>query len=164
MRGNSADTARHVMCPSPNKRVSITFFRVRPDSNQSLSPPTTSTAPLNGAMTLWQPGMFSPYSMTNGAITPNGYDPMDMVPKWGIVRAPMVMLASPVRPMVVNQRRASRGGSGTGVFLPWTVGSRKPSKHLPPRAQKGRFLALPSPSETLATESALEPGISVDGK
>nr|POE46467.1 hypothetical protein CFP56_59017 [Quercus suber] len=37
MRGNSADMARHVMCPSPNKRTSITLFRVQsmPVPNQS---------------------------------------------------------------------------------------------------------------------------------
>ncbi|KAL5796783.1 hypothetical protein ACOSQ2_001603 [Xanthoceras sorbifolium] len=152
MRGNSADTARHVMCPSPNKRISITFFRVRPDSNQSQSPPTTPTSPLNGAMTLWQPSISSPYPVPNGA--PNSYEAMDVMPKWGVLRAPVVMLA-PVRPMVLNPRRMPRGG--TGVFLPWTVGSRKPSKHLPPRAQKGRLLTLPSPVETLVEETASEP-------
>ncbi|KAH7577489.1 hypothetical protein JRO89_XS01G0257800 [Xanthoceras sorbifolium] len=158
MRGNSADTARHVMCPSPNKRISITFFRVRPDSNQSQSPPTTPTSPLNGAMTLWQPSISSPYPVPNGA--PNSYEAMDVMPKWGVLRAPVVMLA-PVRPMVLNPRRMPRGG--TGVFLPWTVGSRKPSKHLPPRAQKGRLLTLPSPVETLVEETASEPGINIEG-
>lgn len=153
MRGNSADTARHVMCPSPNRRISITFFRVRPDSNQSQSPPTTPTSPLNGAMTLWQPGITSPYPVAAGA--PNGYEAMDVMPKWGVLRAPVVMLA-PVRPMVMNPRRMPRGG--TGVFLPWTVGSRKPSKHLPPRAQKGRFLALPPAVETVVADSASELG------
>ncbi|KAK1560940.1 hypothetical protein Q3G72_032561 [Acer saccharum] len=159
MRGNSADTARHVMCPSPNKRISITFFRVRPDSNQSHSPPTTPTSPLNGAMTLWQPGMTSPYPVPNGA--PNGYEAMDVMPNWGVLRAPVVMLA-PVRPMVLSPRRMPSGG-GTGVFLPWSAGSRKHSKHLPPRAQKGRLLTLPSPVETLVAETASEPGINVEG-
>ncbi|KAJ0112914.1 hypothetical protein Patl1_01162 [Pistacia atlantica] len=153
MRGNSADTARHVMCPSPNRRISITFFRVRPDSNQSQSPPTTPTGPLNGAMTLWQPGITSPYPVATGA--PNGYEAMDVMPKWGALRSPLVMLA-PVRPMVMSPRRIPRGG--TGVFLPWTVGSRKPSKHLPPRAQKGRVLALPPAVETVVADSASEPG------
>ncbi|KAJ0051842.1 hypothetical protein Pint_01128 [Pistacia integerrima] len=153
MRGNSADTARHVMCPSPNRRISITFFRVRPDSNQSQSPPTTPTGPLNGAMTLWQPGIASPYPVATGA--PNGYEAMDVMPKWGALRSPVVMLA-PVRPMVMSPRRIPRGG--TGVFLPWTVGSRKPSKHLPPRAQKGRFLASHPAVETVVADSASEAG------
>lgn len=156
MRGNSADTARHVMCPSPNKRISITFFRVRPESNQSQSPPTTPTGTMNGAMALWQPGVPSPYSVPNGA--PSGYEAMDMTPKWGVLRAPVVMLA-PVRPMALSPGRMPHGG--TGVFLPWAVGSRKPAKHLPPRAQKGRFLALPS---SVVAESAPEPAVSVEAK
>lgn len=153
MRGNSADTARHVMCPSPNRRISITFFRVRPDSNQSQSPPTTPTSPLNGAMTVWQPGIASPCPVANGASS--GYEAMDAMPKWGVLHAPLVMLA-PVRPMLMSPRRMPHGG--TGVFLPWTVGSRKPSKHLPPRAQKGRFLSLPHAVETAVADSTSEPG------
>lgn len=156
MRGNSADMARHVMCPSPNNRIIITFFRVRPESNQCQSP---SSPNATGAMTVWQPGVPSPYAMSNGAL--NGYESMDMMPKWGVLRAPVVMLA-PVRPMVLSPRRMQRGG--TGVFLPWTVGSKKPAKHLPPRAQKGRLLALPSPAETHVVESTSEPGISGDAK
>ena len=153
MRGNSADMARHVMCPSPNKRTSITLFRVRPESNQCQSPTSPS---MTGTMTLWQPGVPSPYAVPNGAL--NGYETTDMMSRWGVVRAPVVMLA-PVRPMVLSPRRLPQGG--TGVFLPWTVGSRKPAKHLPPRAQKGRLLALPPPVETHVAESASEPGISV---
>lgn len=149
MRGNSADMSRHVMCPSPNRRVSITFFRVRVDSNQFQSPQSPTN---NGAMTLWQPGMVSPYTMPDGA-APNGYEAMDVMPKWGVLRAPVVMVA-PVRPMVLSPQKVPQ--SGTGVFLPWTMGSRKPAKHLPPRAQKGRLMALPSPAE-----SSSEPGISV---
>ncbi|KAJ8748344.1 hypothetical protein K2173_002981 [Erythroxylum novogranatense] len=153
MRGNSADMARHVMCSSANKRVSITFFRVRPDSNQGQSPPTSP-------MALWQPGIASPYVVPNGAF--NGYDTVDTMSKWGVVHtSPMVMLAS-VRPVVLSPKRMPRGG--TGVFLPWTVGSRRPAKHLPPRAQKGRLLALPSPVQTHVTESISETGITIEGK
>ncbi|GAU17850.1 hypothetical protein TSUD_329760 [Trifolium subterraneum] len=74
MRGNSADMARHVMCPSPNKRVSITFFRGREDSyqGQSTNPPTTTSV-----MTLWQPDTASPFALPNGA--PSGYEAMDMM-------------------------------------------------------------------------------------
>ncbi|KAL6214754.1 hypothetical protein ACLB2K_014186 [Fragaria x ananassa] len=154
MRGNSADMARHVMCPSPNKRTSITFFRVRVDSNQYQSSPQSPTQ--NGAMTVWQPGVMSPFAAPDGA--PNGYEAMDVMPKWGVLRAPVVMLA-PVRPVVLSPRKLPQ--SGTGVFLPWTVGSRKPAKHLPPRAQKGRLMALPSPAETHVVESTSEPGITV---
>ncbi|KAK8485767.1 hypothetical protein V6N11_037038 [Hibiscus sabdariffa] len=153
MRGNSSDTARHVMCPSQNKRVSITFFRVRPDTNQGQSPPTT---PQSGAMTLWQPSVPGTYPMSNGAL--NGYETLDTMPKWGVLHAPVVMLA-PVRPVVVSPKKLPSGG--TGVFLPWTVGSKKHTKQLPPRAQKGRMLALPSPVET--PEYTSEPGINVEG-
>ncbi|XP_057965640.1 RNA demethylase ALKBH10B [Malania oleifera] len=153
LRGNSADMARHVMCPSPIKRVSITFFRVRPESNQSRSP---TTPPLTTAMTVWQPGVPNPQTMPNGVA--NGYETMDLIPKWGVLRAPVVMLA-PMRPMVLSPRRIPHGG--TGVFLPWTVGSRKPAKHLPPRAQKGRFLALPPPVETRVAEPTSDSSISV---
>nr|GMD18572.1 RNA demethylase ALKBH10B-like [Ipomoea batatas] len=94
------------------------------------------------AMTLWQPGIPSPY-----APPPNGtpdYRTMDIIPRT-VIRPPVVMLA-PVHPVVLTPRKIPRGG--TGVFLPWTVRSRKHVKHLPPRAQKRRFLALPSPDET----------------
>ncbi|KAJ1433030.1 Alpha-ketoglutarate-dependent dioxygenase AlkB-like superfamily [Sesbania bispinosa] len=125
MRGNSADMARHVMCPSPNRRVSITFFKVKPDSNQCQSPTPTMTT----AMTLWQPSIASPLALPNGALS--GYEAMDMMPKWGILGTPMVMLA-PMRPMALNTRKLPRGG--TGVFLPWKGSARKQTRHLPPRA------------------------------
>ncbi|XP_057508475.1 RNA demethylase ALKBH10B-like [Actinidia eriantha] len=147
MRGNSSDMARHVMCPSPNKRVSITFFRVRPDTNENNS---STIPPLTRAMTLWQPGVPNPYPIPDEPL--NGYEAMDVIPKWGVLRAPLLMLA-PIRPMVLSHRRGVPHG-GTGVFLPWTVRSRKPAKHLPPRAQKGRFLPLPSPVETHVSEPA----------
>ncbi|TKY62489.1 oxidoreductase protein [Spatholobus suberectus] len=155
MRGNSADMARHVMCPSPNRRVSITFFRVRPDSNQCQSP----TPAMTTAMTLWQPGIASPFTLPNGALS--GYEAMDMMPKWGMVSAPMVML-TPMRPVAVNTSKLPRGG--TGVFLPWKGASRKHARHLPPRAQKGRLMALPSPVESHFGESTSEPNIAVEGQ
>ncbi|KAK9750242.1 hypothetical protein RND81_02G181800 [Saponaria officinalis] len=119
MRNNSADVARHVMCASPTKRVSITLIRIRPDQFHTQHPTLQP-------MTLWQPaGMPGPQTLQNGP-------PVDAFPKWGVVRAPLVMLA-PVRPMAVTPRRMPHGG--TGVFLPWTVGLRKPARHLPPCAQ-----------------------------
>ncbi|VVB03684.1 unnamed protein product [Arabis nemorensis] len=109
MRGNSADMARHVMCPSPNKRVAITFFKLKQDSGKVQPPPTTNP------VTLWRPG--TPY---------------------GMVRAPLVMLAPPPK----------RLDAGTGVFLPWTPPvSRKPAKHLPPRVQRLRLLSSKSMAE-----------------
>ncbi|KAH1261540.1 hypothetical protein GmHk_02G004378 [Glycine max] len=158
MRGNSADMARHVMCPSPNRRVSITFFRVRPDSNQCQTPtPTTMTS----AMTMWQPGIAaSPYALPNSALTSYEGMDMNMMPKWGMLHAPMVML-TPMRPVALNPRKLA--GGGTGVFLPWNVPSRKPAKHLPPRAQKGRLLTLPSSVEPQMGESTSEPSICVEG-
>ncbi|KAG6575886.1 RNA demethylase ALKBH10B, partial [Cucurbita argyrosperma subsp. sororia] len=154
MRGNSADVARHVICASPNKRVTITFFRVRPDYDQCQSP---TPQQMSNAVTLWQPGVAGTCTLPNGATY--GYEAMEVMPKWGILHAPVVMLA-PVRPMVMSPGRSQR--DGTGVFLPWAVNSRKPAKHLPPRARKGRFLALPSPVETRRPDSSYEqPGISV---
>ncbi|KAF3680614.1 hypothetical protein T459_08410 [Capsicum annuum] len=155
MRGNSSDMARHAMCSSANKRVTITFFKVRTEMENNFS----EAAPLTRAMTLWQPGVPTQYATANGRH--NGYEPMDVSPKWGVVRAPMVMLA-PVRPVVMSPRRAPRGG--TGVFLPWNGGSRKPAKHLPPRAQRGRFLALPPPGDSPKSETASEPSLDLDGK
>ncbi|KAG6431892.1 hypothetical protein SASPL_103463 [Salvia splendens] len=138
MRGNSSDTARHVMCSSPNKRVSITFFRVRAEVDHASSKTTTSSK----AMTLWQPGV----------PVPNSYGPVNMMPKWGLIRSPMVVLAAaPMRPVIVNPRKIQRGG--TGVFLPWNGGSRKHAKHLPPRAQGGRFLSLPPPADANKPEN-----------
>ncbi|KAL9239213.1 hypothetical protein vseg_013553 [Gypsophila vaccaria] len=147
MRNNSADVARHVMCASSTRRVSITLIRIRPDHLRHQHP--TPMAPLNQAMTLWQPAVMpDPQTLQNGS-------PVEAFPKWGVVQAPLVMLA-PVHPVPVSPRRMPRGG--TGVFLPWTVGSRKPARHLPPRAQKGRFYAL-SHNEGHVSDTMSDPGV-----
>uniref|UniRef100_M8BDY3 Uncharacterized protein n=1 Tax=Aegilops tauschii TaxID=37682 RepID=M8BDY3_AEGTA len=157
MRGNSADMARHVVCPSSNRRVSITFVRVRPSTPVDLSPLPSPTK----AMTLWQPpptaataGMQNPPHGSNGAII--GYCPAPqamLAPAWGMAvrAAPVMMVAAPARPMVMApssniNKRMGRGG--TGVFLPWTVGPKRYNKHLPPRIQKRRFSAMMSPIES----------------
>nr|GMD71031.1 RNA demethylase ALKBH10B-like [Ipomoea batatas] len=144
MRGNSADTARHAMCSSPNKRVSVTFFKVRAAQiENSLS----AVPPFTRAMTLWKPGVPS---------APNGNTGYETMPKWGVLRAPLVMLA-PVRPIVLRPRKVPR--AGTGVFFPWKVGSKKPIKQLPPRAQKARLLAgtaLASPGKTHTPDEDLD--------
>ncbi|CAH8338393.1 unnamed protein product [Eruca vesicaria subsp. sativa] len=157
MRGNSADMARHVMCPSQTKRVSITFFRVRPEINHN--------SPHNdGVMTMWQQQPCH-YPMTP---TPylNGYDhSLEMMPKLGVLRPPMVLMAPPpVQPMVLPSPNVMGTGNGTGVFLPWaSTSSRKHVKHLPPRAQKKRLLPLPPAASSPAGESTSEPVISVGG-
>ncbi|CAM0955594.1 unnamed protein product [Alopecurus aequalis] len=152
MRGNSADMARHVVCPSSNRRVSITFVRVRPSTPVDLSPLPSPTK----SMTLWQPpptaasaGMQKPH---HGGIMGYGPAPQGMIaPAWGMaVRAAPVMMVAPARPMVMApssniNKRMGRGG--TGVFLPWTVGPKRYNKHLPPRIQKRRFSAMMSPIE-----------------
>ncbi|XP_060178269.1 RNA demethylase ALKBH10B-like [Lycium barbarum] len=150
MRGNSADMARHALCSSASKRVAITFFKVRTEMNSSVS---DQIPPLTKAMTLWQPGVPTRYSTPNGAA--NGYKIMNVTPKWSFLRAPEVMLA-PVHPMVLSPRRIPNGG--TGVFLPL---SRKPAKHLPPRAQKRRFLELPSPGNSPKSVSSSEASMEV---
>nr|CAB3465295.1 unnamed protein product [Digitaria exilis] len=164
MRGNSADMARHVVCPSSNRRVSITFARVRPSTPMDLSPLPSPTK----AMTPWQPqpGAAAPTCMAQkapvngGAII--GYAPAPQAvlapTAWGMaVRAPVMMVAAaPARPMVMASSGAGAAGgnvgkrmgrSGTGVFLPWTVGPKRYNKHLPPRIQKRRFSAMMSPIE-----------------
>ncbi|XP_071738271.1 RNA demethylase ALKBH10B-like [Rutidosis leptorrhynchoides] len=137
MRGNSADMARHAMCQSPTKRISVTFFKVRMDSNLKNSSAT-------GAITVWQPSVPTPYPSNR---IPNGtvkrYDSLNAVSKWGVFGAPQLLMLPPVRPMVLTPRRLPCGG--TGVFLPWSGGSRKPAKNIPPRAQRERLLTLPPP-------------------
>ncbi|XP_047325900.1 RNA demethylase ALKBH10B [Impatiens glandulifera] len=151
MRGNSSEVARHVMCPSPDKRVTLTFFRVRPDSSQNnlVCSPQTMTS------SVWP----SP-----GYGVPNGYEETDMIPKWGVLRAPVVMLA-PVGPMVINPKKMLPRG-GTGVFLPWSMRPRKPAKHLPPRAQKNRLLSLPPtpPPPPAAAAAAASVAVAEDEK
>ncbi|CAM8894451.1 unnamed protein product [Rhodiola kirilowii] len=144
MRGNSADTAAHAMCPSPTKRVVITFFRVRSETN-----PNSAMAPQSDtAMTLWQPGTPTTlYPMPNGGT--NGYTTVDSMPKWGVLPHPMVML-TPAPSMLLNARRIQQGG--TGVFLPCNANSRRHTKHLPPRAQRNRLLALTASPETQGAE------------
>ncbi|XP_039801066.1 RNA demethylase ALKBH10B-like isoform X1 [Panicum virgatum] len=167
MRGNSADMARHVVCPSSNRRVSITFARVRPSTPVDLSPLPSPTK----AMTPWQPqpaaaaqvaapACLAQKAPVSGAII--GYAPAPQAvlapAAWGMaVRAPVMMVAAaPARPMVMASSGAGGGGgnvgkrmgrSGTGVFLPWTVGPKRYNKHLPPRIQKRRFSATMSPIE-----------------
>ncbi|KAK3138822.1 hypothetical protein QOZ80_5AG0373820 [Eleusine coracana subsp. coracana] len=159
MRGNSADMARHVVCPSSNRRVSITFARVRPSTPVDLSPLSSPTK----AMAPWQP---RPAAATvgvtqkppsSGAIIGYAPAPQAMLAPaaWGMaVRAPVMMVAAaPARPMVMassgNGGNVGKrmGRSGTGVFLPWTVGPKRYNKHLPPRIQKRRFSTMMSPIE-----------------
>lgn len=141
MRGNSADMARHVICPSPNKRVIITFLKVRPAANQ-VDPSSSPTSQQSKAITLWQP----PQPAKTPETGPITYGPRAMVPAWGpSLRAPVFMLA-PTRPIVMSQgKRVGRGG--TGVFLPWTVGPKRYTKNLPPRFQRRRLQSLPAPQE-----------------
>uniref|UniRef100_A0A0D9WGB3 Fe2OG dioxygenase domain-containing protein n=1 Tax=Leersia perrieri TaxID=77586 RepID=A0A0D9WGB3_9ORYZ len=167
MRGNSADMARHVVCPSSNRRVSITFVRVRPSTPVDLSPLPSPTK----AMTVWQPQSPQQHQhqqpipvqqkpvQHGGAII--GYSPAPqavLAPAWGMAvrAAPVMMVAAPapVRPIVMAPAGGGCGGgnkrmsrSGTGVFLPWTVGPKRYNKHLPPRIQKRRFSAMMSPIE-----------------
>ncbi|KAG0501132.1 hypothetical protein HPP92_001204 [Vanilla planifolia] len=128
MRGNSADMARHAICPSQNKRVSITFLKVR--ASPSHIEPSSPTSQQSKAITLWQPP--PPIKLPDsGSIA---YGPHSLVP--------VVMLATGRQTMFMGQgRRAGRGG--TGVFLPWAVGPKRYAKHLPPRIQKRRLLSLP---------------------
>lgn len=152
MRGNSADMARHVMCPSLSKRISITFFKVQTGEN------VKNSSPLNRSLT-WPPGIPNGYSVPNG--TYNGYEAMDVISNCSVLGNPMVMFA-PMRPMGVSPKRIPRGG--TGVFLPWTIGSKKPEKHLPPSPQRGRFFELPSPVETHNTGANSDANMSIEGR
>ncbi|KAL0746344.1 hypothetical protein Bca101_028346 [Brassica carinata] len=160
MRGNSADMARHVMCPSQTKRVSITFFRVRPEINNHNSPHN------DGVMTMWQQQQ-QPchYPM---APTPYYDHSLEMMPKLGVLPPMVIMAPPPVQPMVLSSPSVMGTGNGTGVFLPWaSASSRKHVKHLPPRAQKKRLLPPPPPPPAAASspagESTSEPVISVGG-
>ncbi|XP_071717784.1 RNA demethylase ALKBH10B-like [Rutidosis leptorrhynchoides] len=154
MRGNSADMARHVMCQSPTKRISVTFFKVRIDTYDKNPPKDQMTS----AMTVWQPGVPTPMITPNGTLEP--YESFHILPKWAApIRAPQLLMLAPVRTMAMTPRRLPRGG--TGVFLPWNGGSRKPTKHLPPRAQRGRLLALPASTEPHKMDRTPDSGISV---
>ncbi|KAL5995829.1 hypothetical protein ACLOJK_025900 [Asimina triloba] len=156
MRGNSADVARHVMCPSSKKRVSITFSKVQPATNQAPQQQQQPVVPpLSKAVTLWHQGGPQPVKVPGGAL---GYKAMEMVPKWGVIRAPLLMLAPP-RPIVMAPKRIPRGG--TGVFLPWTIGSKKSMKHLPPRVQRGRLPSLHLPMDGQAVEPAPDPVVTM---
>lgn len=141
MRGHNADIARHVVCASPNRRIIITFVKVRTATHHADSPTSLQA---NTALTLWQPG--NPTSMqeappTSGAIA---YGPQAMVPTaWGLaLRAPVVMLAPP-RAVAMSATNKKVPCNGTGVFLPWLVRSKKHTKHLPPRIQKRRLPSFP---------------------
>ncbi|KAF3553475.1 hypothetical protein F2Q69_00010201 [Brassica cretica] len=112
MRGNSANMARHVMCPSLNKRVAITFFKLKPDSSCKAQPPLTMNH-----VTLWRQGTPSP----------------PVLNPFSMVRAPLVMLAP-------APKRLDAGTGVFLPWTPPPV-SRKPTKHLPPRVQRLRLLS-----------------------
>ncbi|KAK1278921.1 hypothetical protein QJS04_geneDACA003314 [Acorus gramineus] len=173
MRGNSADMARHVICPSSNRRVAVTFVRVRPSSAIAISQPEAPLA--SGAMTVWQPPppgrmMMIPYKMPNmNSLSYFGAQPMDVVPGWGPTSTMFMLPPTMTRPIIMggSTKKVSERG-GTGVFLPWAVNppNKKYTKHLPPRIQRGRqqqkhnhkhhhyhhqmLPTLPSPSEAAA--------------
>jgi len=84
---------------------------------------------------------------------------MDMMPKWGLFGAPVVML-TPMHPMTMNPSNLPCGG--TGVFLPWKGQPKKQPRYLPPRAHKGRVMTLPSPVESHKEDSTTEPTITVE--
>lgn len=159
MRGNSADMARHVMCPSSNKRITLTFFKVRslPATDSALQP--ANIQPLTKALALWQPGRPYPYKLPSEAF---GYQAVSAVPKWGFIgAAPIVMLApAPQAPITATAKRTVCHGGGTGVFLPWSVGSRKPAKQVPPRIQRVRL--LPPSSSSINSEPAQSPSGDLD--
>lgn len=150
MRNNSADTARHAMCASPTRRVTITFSRVRPNTihNHHSAPLSPFAQPMTLAQ--WQPaGILSSPAIQSGA-------PCDVIP---VIHAPLVMVAPfGVSPMVTSPRNITGSEAGTGVFLPWAVGSRRPTKHLPPRSYKGRFLA-PPPIQTQVSDTMSDPDV-----
>ncbi|RWW35515.1 hypothetical protein BHE74_00059545 [Ensete ventricosum] len=155
MRGNSADMARHVVCASPNRRVIITFVKVRHAA--ALRPPAAAASPTalqpTKAMTVWQPGTPPQTTTIPQKVATAGviaWPHHRVIPAaWGLglaLHSPVVMVA-PRRAMVVGPGKKAAPRNGTGVFLPWTVGPKKHTKHLPPRFQKGR---LPSPLEVQA--------------
>ncbi|RWW63889.1 hypothetical protein BHE74_00028919 [Ensete ventricosum] len=142
MRGNSADMARHVVCASPNRRIIITFVKVRAAGHPADSP--TALQQPSKTMALWQPAQ----KVATAGIIACG--PHAMIPAaWGLaLRSPVVMLPPPRAMVMSPNKKAPRGG--TGVFLPWTVGPKKYTRHLPPRIQKRRLPSLPSPLEVQA--------------
>ncbi|RRT50182.1 hypothetical protein B296_00022745 [Ensete ventricosum] len=155
MRGNSADMARHVVCASPNRRVIITFVKVRHAA--ALRPPAAAASPTalqpTKAMTVWQPGTPPQTTTIPQKVATAGviaWPHHRVIPAaWGLglaLHSPVVMVA-PRRAMVVGPGKKAAPRNGTGVFLPWTDGPKKHTKHLPPRFQKGR---LPSPLEAQA--------------
>nr|CAD1829475.1 unnamed protein product [Ananas comosus var. bracteatus] len=141
MRGHSADMARHVVCPSSNHRVSITFVRVKPAAPSNAADPSSAIPSPTKAISLWQPGTPPPLSPQKtvsggGAFGYGASHAMIPAAAWGMaLRAPVVMLA-PMRPVMMSPgKRMARGG--TGVFLPWTVGPKKYTKHLPRVSRSG---------------------------
>lgn len=147
MRGNSADMARHVVCASPNKRVIVTFVKVRHAAARQAAASPTALQPTK-AMTVWQPGTAQTTTTPRKVATAGVIAwPHRVIPAaWGLALHSPVVMVAPRRAMVVGPgKKAPR--NGTGVFLPWTVGPKKHTKHLPPRFQKGR---LPSPLEAQA--------------
>ncbi|XP_078446611.1 RNA demethylase ALKBH10B-like [Wolffia australiana] len=127
MRGNSADLARHVICPSSHRRITLTFVKVR--SPESSSP----RAPAPAVAVCKETSMPSPPARGPGV--------------WGESCAlqEMMVMTVATMPAMPPGRRIGRGG--TGVFLPWTGGAKKYHKHVPPRIQRRRLALLPAPLE-----------------
>ncbi|KAJ1255664.1 hypothetical protein BS78_K174300 [Paspalum vaginatum] len=159
--------ARHVVCPSSNRRgerhvrageaIHAGGPEPAPIAHQGHGAlaAAAATAPPKVA-----PACLAQRPPVSGAII--GYAPAPQAvlapTAWGMaMRAPVMMVAAaPARPMVMASSGAGTPGgnvskrmgrSGTGVFLPWTVGPKRYNKHLPPRIQKRRFSAMMSPIE-----------------
>ncbi|XP_042458596.1 RNA demethylase ALKBH10B-like [Zingiber officinale] len=150
MRGNSADMARHVVCSSPNRRVIITFTRVRPTTYQTDSPTALkSLAHRQPSSPLPLPLPPSPEAPVAGVAA----WPAAVIPTaWGLaLHSPIIVLAPAPPPRRTTSPPSPGGkksphGGGTGVFLPWAVPApKKYAKNLPPRFQKGKLSSLLSP-------------------
>lgn len=79
-----------------------------------------------------------------------------MMPKSGILRGPIVMLA-PGHPMIASPWKLPHGGTGCSCHVQWEQGNLLNTFHHVPL--KRRMLALPSLVETHVAESTSEPGI-----
>ncbi|GAB2281367.1 hypothetical protein Dimus_015963 [Dionaea muscipula] len=98
------------------RRVSIIFPRVRLDADHNQH---RTLAPLTQAMMLWQPGI--PRSPTVPTGLSNGYDAMDVIKKWGIIRSPLIML-SPLQLVVMNLKKMPMVGQEFSCLGRWVQG------------------------------------------
>ncbi|XP_006850838.2 uncharacterized protein LOC18440637 isoform X1 [Amborella trichopoda] len=155
MTRHCAEIARHAICSSPTKRITITFLKVQAKPiNQNRLPPLSQQASTAMAVALSQPGIPQLLPAFSAGPTPLGLS--NVVPRWGVLYGPMIAVAH--APIAVGPTKGITRG-GTGVFLPSPSRSDSPKNHREAPQAKGRMASKTPPTAPKPAKSDLDTGL-----